>query len=201
MLSIKPPTTFKPLFPLADLIYAAIAKRVTIPGSIFQSQTMLLESVCMASAHDCTTSSMSDAPGSRRAGCPMPPGLPFPVWGAQPWLTAFSPWWPVASTSDTSQLQKGPRCIASEQQATRTMYILTDTRSLLCLPSWCNVSESLRSGEAGVQQRASGLVLGPGPKHCLIEFRGGQNRTTRPWLQRLHVPSDKQTCVQTGYKP
>lgn len=180
-----------------EMINAAIAQGAVIPGSIFQSWTRLLGRVCMASAHDCTTSSKSDEPGSRRAGCPTPPGLPFHVWRAQPWLAAFPPWRPV-STGDTAWSQNQEKRwsadhfrFASEQQAERSIYTpeRAHTHSLLCLPCWCNVSESRRSGEAGAEQRASGLVLGPGPKHCLIECRGGQDRTMRPLLQRLRLPS------------
>lgn len=48
--------------------------------------------------------------------------------------------------------------------------------TLLCLSSWCNVSESRRSGEAEAEQCASGSVLGPSPKHCLrVQGRAGQN--------------------------
>lgn len=184
------------------LFILPFARGAVIPGSIFQSWTKLLGSVCMASAHDRTTSSRSDVLGSRRTGCPMPPGLPFHVWCAQPWLAAFSPWQPVsASNDDTSPFQDQEEwwiyrllCFASEQQAERSIC----THSLLCLPSWCNVSESRRSGEAGAEQCASGSVLGLSPKHCLIECRGGQDRTTRPLLQRLQPPlPDVNTLVYT----
>ena len=148
----------------------------------------------MASAHGCTTSSGSGVPGSRRAGCPMPPGLPFHVWRSQPWLAALFSLSPV---DDTSRLQtrREDRCaqhfvlLQSNKLKGASTLRHTHTRSTVSPPSWCNVSESRRSGEAGAEQRASGLVLGLGPKHCLIECRGGKDRTTRPLLQRLRLPS------------
>lgn len=66
--------------------------------------------------------------------------------------------------------------------------------------SWCNGSESRRCGEAGAEQRASGLILGPGPKHCLTKSRGGQARTTEPRLKRLHITERTQTTC-TWNKP
>lgn len=50
-----------------------------------------------------------------------------------------------------------------------------------------------RSGEAGAEQHnAPDWVLGRRPRRCLIELRGGQDRTTRPGLHRLRLHSRKQ---------
>lgn len=162
----------------------------------------------MASAHDCTSSSVSDAPGSRQAGYPMPPDPPSHVWYAQPCPNALSLRWPpffllllvtpwTFRMSRRADLWTTLFCLraTSLKGALTLQYTQTHTLVYYVSPSWCNVSESRRSGEAGAEQRASGLVLGPSPKHCLTECRGGQDRTTKPLLQRLHLPPHKHTCI------
>lgn len=92
--SIKPAELTWKLFTTRSLIgrvCADVAQKALIPGSIFQSQTRLPRSACTVSTPDCTTSSGFDVPGSRRAGCPKPPHLPSPGWGARPCLSAALP--------------------------------------------------------------------------------------------------------------
>ena len=135
----KPPGTGTGIIKYDKPLYLNSSRADAIPGSIFQSWTRLPASVCMASAHGCTTSSGSGVPSSRRAGCPMPPGLPFHVWCSQPWLAAL---FSLSPADDTSRFQNQggrwmctPLCFAPEQQAEKEhLHSGAHTHGLLCLP-------------------------------------------------------------------